>query len=211
MTRASPLPKWKDAPGVAALVDEYIAKLGASAGHFADFAVATRRREPPRPGQNPGDDVIWLLWEERDAVEAAKRGELVALVGLVRGPYRDQLQPETVELMIEFMTGVRNPQTGRRKGERKVGRGRMTEEEREARNPLYNAAAEFRVIKRLLREHYYPSEPYSEIRKRALELAAERANVEPERLDDYLGRARGVRRERGQPFLAKHRLGKTDL
>jgi hypothetical protein len=209
MTRAIPLPKWKDAAGVAALVDKYIAKLDASARPYAEFVVWAR--EPPRAGQNPGDEVIWLLREERNAVEAAKRGELVALVDLVRGPYRGQLQPETVELLIEFTTGKRNPQTGRRKGERKVGRGKMTEEETEARNPLYNAAAEFGVIKRLLRERYYPLEPYSEIRERALKLAAERASVEPERLGDYLKRARGVRPERRQSFLAKHRLGKTDL
>lgn len=208
MTR--PLPKWRDEAGVAALVEEYMGKERVIAGYFAEFAVATRRRDPPRPGQDPEDDVIWLLREERDAIEAAKRGELAALLELLRGPHRDQLQPETVELVVEFMTGVRNPQTGRRKGEGKVGRSKMTQEEKEAENPLHNAAAEFRIIKRLLREHY-PSEPYSEIRERALELAAQRASVEPERLDDYLKRARGVRRERGQPFLAKHRLGKTDL
>jgi hypothetical protein len=210
MMRATPLPKWKDAAAVAALVDEYIAKLGASAGHFSEFAVATRRRKPPRPGQDPEDDVVWFMWEEKAAVDDARRGELAALVELLRGEHRDWLQPETVELVVEFMTGVRNPQTGRRKGEGKVGRTKMTQEEKEAKNPLHNAAAEFRIIKRLLREHY-PSEPYSEIRERALELAAQRASVEPERLDDYFKRARGVRRERGQPFLAKHRLGKTDL
>jgi hypothetical protein len=208
MTRATPLPKWKDAAAVAALVEEYFAKQGAIAGRFGEFAVATRRREPPRPGQDPEDDVIWFMWEEEAAVEAARRGELVALVDLLRGPHRDWLQPETVELVVEFMTGVRNPQTGRRKGGG-AGRSKMTPEEREAK-PKRIAAAEFDTIKRLLREHY-PSEPSSEIRKRAFELAVERASVEPERLGDYLKRARGVRRERGQPFLAKHRLGKTDL
>jgi hypothetical protein len=68
---SQPLPRWKDEAGVAALVEEYMAKLGVIPGHFAEFAVATRRREPPRPGQNHWDDVIWLLREERDAVEAA--------------------------------------------------------------------------------------------------------------------------------------------
>jgi hypothetical protein len=196
MTRATPLPKWKDEAGVAALVEEYMAKMGAIAGRFAAFGVATRRRNQPRPGQDPEDDVIWFLKTEEAAVEAAKRGKLVALVELLRGEHRDWLQPETVELVVEFMTGVRNPQTGRRKGEGKVGRTKMAQEEKEARNPLFNAAAEFGAIKQLLREHY-PSEPYSERRKRAFELAVERASVEPERLHNYLGRARGVRRERG--------------
>jgi hypothetical protein len=204
------LPRWNDEAGVAALVSEYMAEQGAMTGRFAEFAVTTRRREPPRPGQDPEDDVIWFIGTEEAAVEAAKRGELVALVDLLRGPHRDWLHPETVELVIEFMTGVRNPQTGRRKGEGKIGRSKMTQEEKEARNPLFNAEAEFGVIRQFLREHY-PSEPYSEIRKRAFELAVERASVEPERLGDYLKRARGVRRERGQPFLTKHRLGKTDL
>jgi hypothetical protein len=208
MTRATPLPKWQDAAGVAAFVDEYIAKLDAAEGSFAEFVVSVR--EPPRPGQDPEDEVIWFIGTEKAAVEAAKRGDLVALVNLLRGPHRDWLQPETVELVIEFMTGERNPRTGRRKGERQVGASKMTTEEKAAKNPLLNAAAEFNVIKRLLREHY-PSEPYSEIRKRALKLAAERASIEPERLGDYIRRARGVRRERGEPFLAKHRLGKTDL
>jgi hypothetical protein len=204
-----PLPKWKDEAGVAALVDEYIAKQRVIAGRFGEFAIATRNA-PPRPGQgDPDDDAIQFIFAEEKAVEAAKRGDLAALIEILRGPHRDWLQPETVELVIEFMTGVRT-QTGRRKGEGKVGRTKMTQEEKEARNPLFNAAAEFGAIKRLLREHY-PSEPYSEIRKRAFELAVERASVEPERLGDYLKRARGVRRERGQPFLAKHRLGKTDL
>jgi len=210
MIRATPLPKWKDAAAVAALVEEFIAEQRAIAGYFLDFGVETRRREPPRPGQDPEDDVVWFMWEEKAAVDDARRGELAALVELLRGEHRDWLQPETVELVVEFMTGVRNPQTGRRKGEGKVGRTKMTQEEKEARNPLFNAAAEFGAIKQLLKEHY-PSEPSSEIRKRAFELAVERASVEPERLGDYLKRARGVRRERGQPFLAKHRLGKTDL
>jgi hypothetical protein len=207
MTR--PLPKWRDEAGVAALVEEYMGKERVIAGYFAEFAVATRRRDPPRPGQDPEDDVIWLLREERDAIEAAKRGELAALLELLRGPHRDQLQPETVEFMIEFMTGKRNPGTGRRRGGG-AGRSKMRSEEKEAKNPLHNAAAEFDTIKRLLREHY-PAKLYSEIRKRALELAAKRAGKEAQQLEVYLGRARGVRRERGQPFLAKHRLGKTDL
>lgn len=209
MTRATPLPKWKDAAAVAALVEEYFTKLRASAGHFAEFAVATRRRDPPRPGQDPEDEVIWFIRTEEAAVEAAKRGELVALVDLLRGPHRDWLQPDTVELMIEFMTGART-RTGRRKGKRQVGASKMTPEEKAAKNPLHNAAAEFGAIKQLLRKNY-PLEPYSEMRKRALELAAKRANVEPEGLDNHLNRRRGVRREREQPFFTRHHLGKTDL
>jgi ribosomal protein L29 len=203
-----PLPKWNDETGVAALVGEYMAKQGAIAERFGEYAIETRR-DPPRRGGDPDDAFVHFIWEEEVAVDAAQRGELAALIELLRGPHRDWLQPDTVELMIEFMTGKRNPQTGRRRGEG-AGRSKMTPEEKEAKNPLRNAAAEFDTIKRLLRKHY-PSERYSKIRERALELAAERASVEPEQLENYLGRARDVRRKRAQPFLAKHRLGKTDL
>jgi hypothetical protein len=189
MTRATPLPKWEDAASVAALVEEHIAKLRASAGHFAEFAVATRRRDPPRPGQDPEDDVIWFLWEEKAAVKAAERGDLTVLIEILRGPHRDWLQPDTVELVIEFMTGARNPQTGRRKGEGHVGASRMTREQREAKNPIHGAAIEFDAIRKLL-ERLYPAEPQRKVRKRARELAAERAGVTDGQLYDYLRRAR---------------------
>src|SRR6476661_2800142 len=84
-----PLPKWQDETGVAALVEEYIAKLGVKAGHFAEFATATRN-DPPRPGQgDPDDTVLQIIFAEEAAVDAAQRGELAALIELLRGPHRD--------------------------------------------------------------------------------------------------------------------------
>jgi hypothetical protein len=181
-----PLPKWKDEAGVAALVEGYMARVGTTAGCFDEFAVATRRRDPPRPGQDPEDDVTWFMWEEKAALEAAKRGELAGLVDLLLGPHRDWLQPETIELVIEFMTGKRNPQTGRRKGEGKVGASKMTHEQRLAKNPIHAAAIEFDAIQELL-ERLYPVEP---VRDRAIVLAAARGHVDPEQLRTYLNRPR---------------------
>jgi hypothetical protein len=209
MTRATPLPKWKDEAGVAALVEEHLTAHRMVCESYAEFAIEVQN-DPPRPHGDPDDDVIWFAGKENAAVEAAKRGDLVALIELLRGPHLDWLQPETVELVIEFMTGKRNPQTGRRRGEGKVGASEMTPEEKAAKNPLRSAAAEFDLIRGLLRK-LYPAESRRAIRKHAFELAAERASVKPERLDNYLNRARGVRREGEQPFFAKHHLRKTDL
>jgi hypothetical protein len=173
------LPKWKDEAGVAALVEEYIRKQGAIAEHFSEFG-----REHEYDQDDDG-----FVFAEKAAVEVAKRGHLAALVELLRGEHRDWLQPDTVELMIEFMTGKRNPQTGRRKGERKVGASKMTQEERLAHNPIHGAAIEFGVIRNLLKR-LYPAEPPRKISKRARELAAKRAGVTVEQLYGYHRRPR---------------------
>jgi hypothetical protein len=89
---------------------------------YSDFGREHRYSEyNPTDRDDLDDALVKFIFAEKDAVEAAQRGDLAALIKILRGPHRDWLQPETVELMIEFMTGKRNPQTGRRRGEGKVG------------------------------------------------------------------------------------------
>jgi hypothetical protein len=177
-----PLPKWKDETGVAALVDDCIARRTTNIAGTISFERG---------------DARGIMFLESLAVGRAKRGDPTVLATLLRSGQR--LQPGTIELAIELMTGERNPQTGKCKGE--VGRNKMTPAEKKAKYPLRYAAAEFDVIRGLLRQHY-PSEPRRAIRERALELAAERAGVEPGRLDSYIN-TRGVR-------TSNSRLRKTD-
>jgi hypothetical protein len=179
------LPKWKDEAGVAKLVEEILAERQIASDHF--------RNCQPRFNTpfDLDDAVIGFRLAEEGAVEAAYRGDIVPLTELLRDPHRNWLLPSTVELVVEFMTGKRNPQTGKPKGA--VGRRKMTSEQRLAVTPIHRAAFDFRAIQGVLREHY----PSERVRERALELAAGRAKVEPENLRRYLGRSRRDRRRLG--------------
>jgi len=167
-----PLPKWKHEAGVAAFADKFIAKQRVIADRFSDFA---REHE----------------FAEKAACEAARRGDLAPLVAILRS--EGGLHPDTIELVIEFMTGARNPQTGKPRGER--GKRRMTTEQREAKNPIHGAAIEFAAIEGLLKQHY-PAQSKAAIRERAMDIAAKRAEVTSEKLRGYLNRPRSDRRHR---------------
>jgi hypothetical protein len=185
------LPNWNDEAEVAKLAGELVAKKQVITNRYRDY----RKCVLEGRDQDPSDTWARIEFAEKAAVEAARRGDLAPLAALLRSEEdRDWLQPDTIELVIEFMTGKRNPHTGKRKGE--VGRRKMTEEEREAKNPIHIAAVEFRVIQSLLRE-LYPMQSKAVVRDRAVKIAAQRAGVTSERLHHHLNRSQSDRRRLG--------------
>ena len=83
---------------------------------------------------------------------------------------------------------------GKPKG--KAGRPKMSVAERLEGSQVHIAAIEVQVIRRGLQE-LYPEQAISAVRARAMEIAAERTGVDPEKLRQHLNRARSDR----------HRLG----
>lgn len=188
------LPNWSDEKGVAKLVKEILAERQITADRFRNFQP---RYNPPL---DDDDAAVESIIAEKSAVAVAYRGDIVPLTELLRDPHRNWLLPNTVELVVEFMTGKRNPQTGRPKGKPKgkgaVGRRKMTSEQRLAANPIHRAAFEATVLKQELRQRYR-SQKAAEVRERALELAAKRNNVELGRLRRHLKLSKNDRRRLG--------------
>ena len=177
------LPNWNDARGVAELGDELLAEHARRVAWFREYGEAAL---------DGGDDPFELLIAqfqkaERDAVEAAERGDTAPLAALLRGENIDWLSSETRELIARLMAGKPEP---------KVGRPKMSVAERLKSSQVHVAAIEAQVIRHGLQE-LYPEQAISTVRARALELAAERTGVDPEKLRQHLNRARSDR----------HRLG----
>jgi hypothetical protein len=100
------------------------------------------------------------------------------------------MEPSTRKLMAEFMTGDRNPQTGRKAGR---GRPKMTREERRKINPIHRAADEVAVLRQRLHQ-LYPMQSAITVRKRAIDLAAKRTGAALETLRRHLRRPKNDRR-----------------
>jgi hypothetical protein len=124
---------------------------------------------------------------EEAAVKTALRGNTAPLAALLRDENAHWLKPETRELVDQFMTGARDPKTGRRKG--KDGRPKMTMAARLAANPIHQAAGDARLIQQELRK-LYPEQKVAIVRKFTRAFVAERAGITVEKLNGYLARAR---------------------
>ena len=135
---------------------------------------------------------------ELAACNAAKCGNPEPLVfllqryfGLVEGfGTVERLSPETCRLVIEFVSGERNPKTGKKKGE--LGRRKMSPDERRNRWPTHGAAELFPIIQEILRSAY-PGVKTKDVRQRAIEFAAKK-RVPRERLQKHLARSLSDRR-----------------
>jgi hypothetical protein len=123
---------------------------------------------------------------QRDAVDAARRGKPAALFEMVRSPgARKHFAPSTWELIADIGTG---------RFKRKVGRPRMTEEERRGINPIHDVADIVPRIERIL-AHYFPDQRKRDIWDKATEIAAERSEFKDvEMLRTHLRRPKGDRR-----------------
>jgi hypothetical protein len=173
------LPNWNDEAGIAKLVGEIVAAWEAKLRYFHNFAEQAIS----------GDEFSRFKHAERTAVEAALRGEPLPLGELLRSENQEWLEPETRELMIEFITGERNPRTGKRKGE--PGARKMTADERWEASPIHRAAGEVRLLKRQFRR-LYPSQSSAAVRERSVQIAAGRAGITPESLRAHLNRSRNA-------------------
>ena len=136
------------------------------------------------------------------AVETAERGGGVAdLAALLRsdyplnkGPYniRGALTPAILDLMSDFLTGARNPRTGKPKGQR--GAPKKSEEERREQNPVHDAADEFPIIRSFVKR-LWPEQKEADVRERASTFAAARNGVKDvETLSTHLNRPKNDRR-----------------
>jgi hypothetical protein len=98
---------------------------------------------------------------------------------------RSRRAPSTWNLVADLLTG-------RQKG--KVGRPKMTREERRAINPIHDAAELVPVISKILRR-LYPKQTTTDIRDRALKFAADFYGIkDSETLRNHRARSRKDRR-----------------
>jgi hypothetical protein len=118
---------------------------------------------------------------EREAVEAALRGSFGLLADMLeqKSPFHRwepgwKLSPEAIALIARRL---------RREPIAKPGRPKQTLERRRHNTPVHDAAAEFKAVERILRQHY-PKE--KKIRDRAISIAAARAGIKYDTLKDYL-------------------------
>jgi hypothetical protein len=136
---------------------------------------------------------------EKDACEAALRGDMVPLAnllypahplnsGLFGGPIRATLTPATWGLVVQFLTGQRNLKTGRLRG--KPGAPKMSEQKRRANSPTHDAAELVPVIEAILR-WLYPEQTQRAIKDRALEVTAKLRTISnPETVRRHLTRSK---------------------
>jgi hypothetical protein len=174
------LPKWTDEAGVAKMVSAAIA-------HYR--ALEARRNREFDPGI-PEEDKPLLRLKRVEEIAAlyARKGNFNPLIDLLRSErFIEQLfalggqwlEPETRTFLTDVLTG---------KFESKRDQ-KMTAAERRATNPIHNAADEFLMIEGELMR-LYPAQSKSAVKGRAVEIAAERAGIEPEQLQTYLNRSR---------------------
>jgi hypothetical protein len=141
---------------------------------------------------------------EKDAVEAALRGDVEPLANLLRPAGMPEwgipdkvnsnvakLSPATWELIVELLTGRRNPKTGKLKGER--GPRKKSAEERRSWNPIHDAEDYVAPIAAIL-SRLYPDKRRAEIKSRASEIAARWRGAQLHALKKHLRRGPGDRR-----------------
>jgi hypothetical protein len=177
-----PLPDWSDEAGVVELIEEIIARVRKRLSYFSEIDVGD------------GDEIDNFKDAERVAVAAARQGNLSALVELLRSQNREWLRPDTIELAIEYMTGMRIPDTGNPKGKR--GPGKKTPEQRRALNPIHDAASDARLIMHYLRK-LYSEQTADAVRDRVVAIVAKRTGVKKRTLRSHLVRSRNDPRRIG--------------
>ena len=137
--------------------------------------------------------------EEERAVEAASRGDLRKLKAFIKA--NSQLAQSTRDLIIEFLGGKRSLRTGRAKGDSlggkrsakgKAGRPRMSEMKRRPRSPAHLATEIYLVLRGIL-PMIYPNKSETDIRDRAMYLAAKLKGVGTEAIQNHLDKSKNDR------------------
>jgi hypothetical protein len=205
------LPKWIDEAAVADLVAAEMEKLR------SDVESLAWTTNTGLPGPDAGEDLRaiydlmtaessrgWPVKGEKDAVEAALRGDVEPLANLLRPAGMPEwgipdkvnsnvakLSPATWELIVELLTGRRNPKTGKLKGER--GPRKKSAEERRSWNPIHDAEDYVAPIAAIL-SRLYPDKRRAEIKSRASEIAARWRGAQLHALKKHLRRGPRDRR-----------------
>jgi hypothetical protein len=190
---ARPVPRWRDVEALTERVADEIEELRSEVDRLAWTTTAGAHGDDASKDLRAVFDLVmaegsrgWPPTSECAAVEAARRGDVKPLANLLRpvcgmGLAPDKVSPEierfsleTWTLIADFLTGERNPKTGRMRGE--PGRPKMSTEERRARNRAHDAIDEIPVIRAILRR-LYPEQDANQINDRAEEIAQRRKNI----------------------------------
>jgi hypothetical protein len=172
-------PRWSDEKAVAEFVAEVIDDREAEAEYQAEMDGAYYQDHIPAfTVAELAGSADNRAAEEKYVVTVALDGNLEPLIEFLCNPYnvsfRLSLAPSTRHLIVEFLTGARSLHTGKPKGQ--PGRPKMSEEKRRASNPIHDAAGEFPLIKKILKQ-YYPTQSAGHINDRAEAIAQKRANI----------------------------------
>jgi hypothetical protein len=182
-------PEWKNAKDVADWIiemrrDSWLGEMGLAESPGGFYQVGPFTVEM-------GEEIYSFLEpdpepsEEEQAVEAAMRGKLDKLANLIESGV--PVAPATRRLAAEFLSGRRNPKTGKPKGV--SGRAKMSKDERAARTPTHNAAKYYvPAVERVLRREYSGLTP-EDYRDRALYIAGLMSGKKDKTLAKYRNRS----------------------
>jgi len=173
MKTATNTPRWSDEEGVAALVDDEFLEWERIDAMDAVVQVLPDIKE---------SEIFASM--EHEAVAAAERGDFNPLAKIL-----EQKNPLIKQLSGKFQLGEKARAilaeriTGRDAGKRGPGRPKQSIEERYASSKCHGAADALPDIERILGWHY-PDE--KGIRERAITIAADRAGIRRQTLENYL-------------------------
>jgi hypothetical protein len=170
------LPNWNDEKGVARLAGEIVADW--------ETELETRSRPFLEYADSVLDGFPKFMRFEKEAVEAARRGNNAMLAELLQSEHLEWLGTDARKIIADILRGTH-----------KVGRGRpkMTSKQRWAKNPIHRAALEVAVLRQTLCR-LYPEQTAPAVRDCALRLAAERTGVALGTLRQHLRRPKNDRR-----------------
>jgi hypothetical protein len=170
------LPNWNDEKGVARLAGEIVADW--------ETELETRSRPFLEYADSVLDDFAKFMHFEKEAVEAARRGNNAMLAELLESEHLEWLGTDARKIIADILLGTH-----------KVGRGRpkMTSKQRWAKNPIHRAALEVAVLRQTLCR-LYPEQTAPAVRDCALRLAAKRTGVALGTLRQHLRRPKNDRR-----------------
>jgi hypothetical protein len=170
------LPNWNDEKGVVRLAGEIVADW--------ETELETRSRPFLEYADSVLDDFPKFMHFEKEAVEAARRGNNAMLAELLESEHLEWLGTDARKIIADILLGTH-----------KVGRGRpkMTSKQRWAKNPIHRAALEVAVLRQTLCR-LYPEQTAPAVRDCALRLAAKRTGVALGTLRQHLRRPKNDRR-----------------
>lgn len=150
-----------------------------------------------------------------DALEMAERGDMNFLVEVLdpnckfnnpetgERPLRSYLPPGAWQFIMDALTGVRNPRTGRRKEDRGNGKPACkrgpAERMVEGARKYTPVGSYFRIVEKLRAK--FPEQKQKDIKSRALSIASEKWWLSENTLANKLKKAE--RRKKRDPYSAK--------
>jgi hypothetical protein len=200
--------RWEDEKAVAEWVDR---ELKADCLRLQEAADKWRANHPDLPPPLSALEMVAI-----NALVEAELGNLRLLVEALdpnhplnspepgERPLRSYLPPPAWQIVVDVLTGVRNPLTGRRKEhrngkvERKRGPSTGVLTRVRSRAPV---GTYFAVVKKLSAQ--FPERKPKDIKSRALSIASERWRLSENTLANKLKKAATERRKKRDPYSAK--------